>query len=134
MQAFKKPKGTPMSRTISGQEIGRTRRPVSVFDYDIVHESLCSKSELDMGNGYHLCKKENIIPHTIELKYTDIVEKITDHRPDLLIASDSVRIQGIPLKDVVDGSYLAPRESFLDRFAYKPMNYNINPDDICCSD
>lgn len=115
----------------STQSIGRSLRSKSEFDYDIVHEGICGKSELDLGNGYHLCKKANIIPNTIELKHTDILEKISEHRPDLLVASDSVRIQGIPLQDVIDGSYLRPREDFLDRFLTKPMDYKNN---LCCSD
>lgn len=80
---------------------GFTTRSATSKKYKIVPKANCSKSELDFGNGYHLCKVENIQEPIMTLSIKDVIDRLTEYRPDLIIDASDISLDGWRLDDYI---------------------------------
>lgn len=74
-----------------------------VWDLEIVPTELTSKIEIDFGDGYCLSRIENIIKSPIySMREALILRYISEDRPDLLVASEQVRVCGFMLGKIIE--------------------------------
>lgn len=80
-------------------DVSNLAPPKEFKEYMIVPEHSCGKSELDFGNGFHLCKEENVNHHIFTMTFRDVIERLKEERPDLIIDSSNINMDNWLLSD-----------------------------------
>ena len=73
---------------------------IALYDLVVVPKELATVIEVELDDGFVIAKQENTIStkHTFKNEY--LMQKIEEHRPDIICASDSSTLDSVPLQSI----------------------------------